>query len=137
MFGALVLSGNFACKKKKAIETEYVLFNQITQHKGFCSPGWKFAREDDSNVAFAGLINNKIGKGGVKCNASFKKGNINPKFLSWHKCSFTTFLHNHWKFKIICKFKSQYSLTWLTHQKTLIFLKLSMFLYATLVFKTK
>ncbi len=90
MFGALVLSGNFACKKKKAIETEYVLFNQITQHKGFCSPGWKFAREDDSNVAFAGLINNKIGKGGVKCNASFKKGNINPKFLSWHKCSFTT-----------------------------------------------
>lgn len=41
--------------------------------KTFVAQGESFDREDDSNVAFAGLINHKIGKEGVKCNASFKK----------------------------------------------------------------
>lgn len=44
--------------------------------QAFVAQGESFDREDDSNVQsyliFAGL-NDKIGKDGVKCNASFKK----------------------------------------------------------------
>lgn len=77
--------------------------------KTFVAQGESFDREDDSNVAFAGLINNKIGKEGVKCNAIFKKV-ISTLNFSQHKCSFThfyTIITN--SNSVVCKFKSQYS----------------------------
>lgn len=81
--------------------------------KAFVAQGESFDREDDSNVQsyliFAGL-NNKIGKDGVKCNASFKK------VISTLNFSLSTTVHSFILYTIIansnsvvCKFKSQYS----------------------------
>lgn len=77
--------------------------------KAFVAQGQSFDREDDSNVqsylTFAGL-NDKIGKDGVKCNASFKK------VISTLNFSLSTTVHS-----LICTQSLQIQMAFFTNSK--------------------